>query len=204
MDLVQDILLGLIVVVAALIYFIFASFIFGAGYQPTNRRVVDRMMTEARVVPSDKLYDLGAGTGAIVFVAARKYGAFVVGVEVDPIRMLDPPRPPGPGKGPGPYRAEMGKSLRSGVPGRDRRDRVPMARRHGKASGLVRAPATRRRPGREPLAPGARVEVGLLRCGDPCVPLPLGRFGRGRALNGTRSTGDSGTRDRRPSRRRRE
>ncbi|MGC2033843.1 MAG: class I SAM-dependent methyltransferase [Thermoplasmata archaeon] len=88
MDLVQDILLGLIVVVAALIYFIFASFIFGAGYQPTNRRVVDRMMTEARVVPSDKLYDLGAGTGAIVFVAARKYGAFVVGVEVDPIRML--------------------------------------------------------------------------------------------------------------------
>ena len=63
MDLVQDILLGLIVVVAALIYFIFASFIFGAGDQPTNRMVVDRMMTEARVVPSDKLYDLEAGTG---------------------------------------------------------------------------------------------------------------------------------------------
>ena len=34
------------------------------------------------------VYDLGAGTGAIVFRAARNYHARVVGVEVEPLRYL--------------------------------------------------------------------------------------------------------------------
>jgi SAM-dependent methyltransferase len=68
-------------------YFLFASFLFGAGYQPTPRRSVETMLRFARVGPEDTLYDLGAGTGAIVFRAARTYGARVVGVEVEPIRV---------------------------------------------------------------------------------------------------------------------
>ncbi|MGI0132424.1 MAG: SAM-dependent methyltransferase [Thermoplasmata archaeon] len=69
-------------------YFVFASFAFGAGYQPTPRDVVTRMLDLAEVGPSDTLYDLGAGTGAIVFRAARERGARVVGVEVEPVRVL--------------------------------------------------------------------------------------------------------------------
>jgi hypothetical protein len=68
-------------------YFLFASFLFGAGYQPTPRRSVETMLRFARVGPQDTLYDLGAGTGAIVFRAARTYGARVLGVEVEPIRV---------------------------------------------------------------------------------------------------------------------
>ncbi|MCI4351329.1 MAG: methyltransferase domain-containing protein [Thermoplasmata archaeon] len=68
-------------------YFWFASFAFGAGYQPAPRAVVNRMLDEAEVGPSDRVYDLGAGTGAIVFRAARERGASVVGVEVDPLRV---------------------------------------------------------------------------------------------------------------------
>lgn len=81
-------LLGLILIgVAAFAYFVFASFAFGAGYQPTPRRSVETMLRLAEVGPEDTLYDLGAGTGAIVFRAARIYRARVVGVEVEPIRV---------------------------------------------------------------------------------------------------------------------
>ncbi len=78
------VLLGAVVVVG---YFVFASFVYGAGYQPTPRRSVEAMLRLAEVGPRDTVYDLGAGTGAIVFRAARTYRARVVGVEVEPVRM---------------------------------------------------------------------------------------------------------------------
>lgn len=78
----------LLVVVGVIAYFVFASFVFGAGYQPTPRRSVETMLRFAEVGPGDTLFDLGAGTGAIVFRAARTYRARVVGVEVEPIRVL--------------------------------------------------------------------------------------------------------------------
>ena len=46
------------------------------------------MLRFAEVGPNDVLFDLGAGTGAIVFRAARTYRARVVGVEVEPLRYL--------------------------------------------------------------------------------------------------------------------
>jgi hypothetical protein len=78
----------LLVVAAVIAYFIFASFVFGAGYQPTPRRSVETMLRFAEVGPRDTLIDLGAGTGAIVFRAARTYRARVIGVEVEPVRVL--------------------------------------------------------------------------------------------------------------------
>jgi ribosomal protein L11 methylase PrmA len=75
-------------VAAALAYFVFASFLFGAGYQPTPRSAALEMLRLAEVSSADTLYDLGAGTGALVFRAARLHGARAVGVEVEPIRVL--------------------------------------------------------------------------------------------------------------------
>jgi len=80
--------IGLLVFAAAMGYFVFASFAFGAGYEPTPRRAVETMLRFAEVGPRDTVYDLGAGTGAIVFRAARIYRAHVVGVEVEPFRFL--------------------------------------------------------------------------------------------------------------------
>jgi SAM-dependent methyltransferase len=79
---------GLAVLAAALGYFVFASFLFGAGYQPTPRAAALEMLRLAEVSPRDTLYDLGAGTGALVFRAVRIYRARAVGVEVEPIRFL--------------------------------------------------------------------------------------------------------------------
>jgi len=74
--------------IGLVLYFVFASFAWGAGYQPTPRRVVTRMLDLAAVTPSDRVVDLGAGTGAIVFRAARERGARVLGVEIEPLRVL--------------------------------------------------------------------------------------------------------------------
>lgn len=80
--------IALFAVAGAAIYFVFATFLFGAGYEPTYRRAVDAMLRMAEVGPQDTVYDLGAGTGAIVFRAARTYRARVVGVEIEPLRFL--------------------------------------------------------------------------------------------------------------------
>jgi cyclopropane fatty-acyl-phospholipid synthase-like methyltransferase len=45
--------------------------------------VIDRMLDLARVKPSDILYDIGSGDGAIVIRAAKKYGVKGVGIEID-------------------------------------------------------------------------------------------------------------------------
>ena len=82
-------LLGIVIFVAlaVVVYFVFGSFLFGAGYQPAPRASVTAMLDFAQVGPSDRLYDLGAGTGAVVFRAARERGAHAVGVEVEPLRV---------------------------------------------------------------------------------------------------------------------
>ncbi len=78
----------LFVAVGVIAYFVFASFAFGAGYQPTPKGAALEMLRLAELSPRDTLYDLGAGTGALVFRAARIYRARAVGVEVEPLRFL--------------------------------------------------------------------------------------------------------------------
>jgi ribosomal protein L11 methylase PrmA len=83
-----ELFVAFVIALVAVAYFVFASFAYGAGYQPTPRKVVERMLEFAQVGSNDRVFDLGAGTGAIVFRAARERGATVVGVEVEPIRIL--------------------------------------------------------------------------------------------------------------------
>lgn len=53
-------------------------------YAPTRQAVADAMLTLAHVGPGDVVYDLGSGDGRIVILAAQKYGARGVGIEIDP------------------------------------------------------------------------------------------------------------------------
>jgi cyclopropane fatty-acyl-phospholipid synthase-like methyltransferase len=52
-------------------------------FAATPHRVADAMLALARVTPDDVVYDLGSGDGRIVVLAAQKYGARGVGVELD-------------------------------------------------------------------------------------------------------------------------
>jgi len=52
-------------------------------YIGTPQRVVQAMLSMARVRSTDTVMDLGAGDGRIVLEAARRYGARAVGIEMD-------------------------------------------------------------------------------------------------------------------------
>jgi len=52
-------------------------------FTPTRQGVADAMLQLARVTADDFVYDLGSGDGRIVILAAQKYGARAVGVEID-------------------------------------------------------------------------------------------------------------------------
>jgi protein-L-isoaspartate O-methyltransferase len=54
-------------------------------FVPTPMEVVERMLELAEVTADDVVYDLGSGDGRIVILAARRYGARAVGVEIDPV-----------------------------------------------------------------------------------------------------------------------
>jgi SAM-dependent methyltransferase len=53
-------------------------------YTPTRHAVADAMLQLAGVTRTDVVYDLGSGDGRIVIIAAQKYGARGLGVEIDP------------------------------------------------------------------------------------------------------------------------
>lgn len=57
-------------------------------FAPTWYPVADEMLKLADVRPDDVVYDLGSGDGRIVILAAQKYGARGVGIEIDP-RLVD-------------------------------------------------------------------------------------------------------------------
>jgi protein-L-isoaspartate O-methyltransferase len=55
-----------------------------APYIPTPQLIVERMLELGHVKPGDVVYDLGSGDGRIVIMAAQKFGAKAVGVEINP------------------------------------------------------------------------------------------------------------------------
>ena len=60
----------------------------GAPWEPTTMKMVHTMLEMASVGPGDVVYDLGSGDGRIPIIAARKYGAHAVGIEIDPLRFM--------------------------------------------------------------------------------------------------------------------
>jgi len=60
----------------------------GAPWVPTPLRIANKMLALAQVQPGELVYDLGSGDGRIVALAARRFGARAVGIEIDPLRYL--------------------------------------------------------------------------------------------------------------------
>lgn len=60
-----------------------------APFVPTPMAVVEKMLEMAEVDGKDILYDLGCGDGRIVILAATKYGAHGIGIDIDPQRIKE-------------------------------------------------------------------------------------------------------------------
>ena len=58
-------------------------------YVPTTMPVVAKMLELASVTKDDIVYDMGCGDGRILIMAAKKYGARGVGVDLDPVRIAE-------------------------------------------------------------------------------------------------------------------
>lgn len=58
-------------------------------YVPTPHDVVEQMLKLAGVKKGDVVYDLGCGDGRIVVMAAQKFGARGVGIDINPERIAE-------------------------------------------------------------------------------------------------------------------
>src|SRR5215471_470723 len=54
-----------------------------APYYPTPETIVEKMLQLGGLKAGEKMFDLGSGDGRIVIVAAQKFHAEAVGVELD-------------------------------------------------------------------------------------------------------------------------
>lgn len=80
--------LALMIFGGILAVFLLGTAAVGAGWEPTSRRKVRRMLELSGAGPSDVVYDLGSGDGRIIIEAARSCNARAVGVEADPLRVI--------------------------------------------------------------------------------------------------------------------
>ena len=69
-----------------------AQYLEGKGevpFVPTPDEVIEAMLKLAEVSAGDTVYDLGCGDGRIVVMAAKKFGANSVGIDIDPERIKE-------------------------------------------------------------------------------------------------------------------
>jgi precorrin-6B methylase 2 len=83
-----DLAISLYVLAAFLGYFFLSGFIWGAGFQPTPKKELDRVAQLLQLKQGTTVYDLGSGTGQVVIHLARKYKVKCVGIEIDPLKVL--------------------------------------------------------------------------------------------------------------------
>jgi len=60
----------------------------GSPWVPTTFKMVHKMLDLAEIQPDELVYELGCGDGRIAVIAARKYQARVVGIELNPFLWL--------------------------------------------------------------------------------------------------------------------
>ena len=60
--------------------------LYGLQPVPTKQERIREALRLAKLRPRETLYDLGAGDGRVLFIAAREFGANTVGIDAGPIQ----------------------------------------------------------------------------------------------------------------------
>ncbi len=61
---------------------------YGVPWVPARRERIRRALQLANLRPGETLYDLGAGDGRALLIAAEEFGAQAVGIEIGPMQCL--------------------------------------------------------------------------------------------------------------------
>ena len=62
--------------------------LYGLPWIPTREKRIRKALELAKLGPNETLYDLGAGDGRVLLMAAKEFGASAVGIEIGPIQCI--------------------------------------------------------------------------------------------------------------------
>jgi len=65
---------------------IFVPALYGLPPVPTNQNRIRKALQLANLQPNETIYDLGAGDGRVLLIAAREFHAKAVGIEIGPVQ----------------------------------------------------------------------------------------------------------------------
>ncbi len=82
------IVLGAIVVIFLAGLWYFVPLLYGLPWIPSKTKRIHRALELAALKSGEKLYDLGAGDGRVLIVAAKDYRASEIGIEIGPVHCL--------------------------------------------------------------------------------------------------------------------
>ena len=77
--------LGLLFLVLSALWLIVPA-LYGVPWVPTREKRIRKALQLANLQPGETLYDLGAGDGRVLIMAAREFSARAVGIEIGPIQ----------------------------------------------------------------------------------------------------------------------
>ncbi len=84
-------LIGYLLLAAFVIVYglwVIVPFLSGLPWFATRRTRIRKALQLAQVQPGETVYDLGAGDGRVLIMAAREFGARAIGVEISPVHCL--------------------------------------------------------------------------------------------------------------------
>lgn len=78
---------GLILLIVLGLWILIPSF-YGLPWIPTREKRIRKALDLAKLQPHETIYDLGAGDGRVLLMAAKEFGARAVGIEVGPVQCM--------------------------------------------------------------------------------------------------------------------
>ena len=77
--------INVLILAVALLWILVPAF-YGLPSKPTNPDRIRKALKLANLQPNETLYDLGAGDGRVLLIAAREFGAKAIGIEIGPVQ----------------------------------------------------------------------------------------------------------------------
>jgi len=77
--------LGLVFLLVSVVWLVVPA-LYGVPWVPTREARIRRALQLAKLQPGESLYDLGAGDGRVLLMAAKEFGAQAVGIEIGPVQ----------------------------------------------------------------------------------------------------------------------